>query len=387
MPIYGNLVGATGGGGGIGAKFNFEIVGGTTQPNNPSENTIWVNTENEITGWYFGADDPFIGEIVEDEGAELGSYHMTGFDGMLYYTLTKANSGKTAKMIGAVPSGLDGYYKEYLILLSSDKDACKIFRTGTAGTETVEAENSFVYDGVTYYYSYNDLNNTVETVDSSYTSIENAAMALLDIYNGDGKVWFKTGAKSNASFNALKKNELMVYPVSAYQYINNEFIDVDSVVYQYGQWVELYKWDGTLYDSGNQYVDITGGWKVGEGNATATVNDTEMKLSTSSNSANRIHVETKNKVDLTNYNSIYAQVTINKLSLGSGIANVRCRLGYSSTNGANLANISTKTEQSFTGKCKAILQLDISDVVGEQFVVFGIGYYSVTVTVDKIWME
>lgn len=34
-----------------GAALNFEIVGGTTQPNNPKENTIWVNTDTEITSW------------------------------------------------------------------------------------------------------------------------------------------------------------------------------------------------------------------------------------------------------------------------------------------------------------------------------------------------
>lgn len=32
---------------------NFEVVGGTTEPVNPKENTIWVNTNNQITGWLF----------------------------------------------------------------------------------------------------------------------------------------------------------------------------------------------------------------------------------------------------------------------------------------------------------------------------------------------
>ena len=38
-----------------GVELNFEVVGGTTQPSNPKENTIWVNTDQEITGWGFGA--------------------------------------------------------------------------------------------------------------------------------------------------------------------------------------------------------------------------------------------------------------------------------------------------------------------------------------------
>lgn len=44
--------------GGNGSPLNFEIVGGTTQPENPKENTIWVNTETEITGWSFSENEP-----------------------------------------------------------------------------------------------------------------------------------------------------------------------------------------------------------------------------------------------------------------------------------------------------------------------------------------
>ena len=41
-----------------GIKLNFEVVGGTTEPTNPKENTIWVNTDTGITGWYFSATQP-----------------------------------------------------------------------------------------------------------------------------------------------------------------------------------------------------------------------------------------------------------------------------------------------------------------------------------------
>lgn len=41
-----------------GAALNFAVVGGTVQPINPKENTIWVNTAAEITGWAFSATEP-----------------------------------------------------------------------------------------------------------------------------------------------------------------------------------------------------------------------------------------------------------------------------------------------------------------------------------------
>ena len=43
-------------GGGVG--LNVIIVVGTTEPTNPRENTIWVNTDTEITGWIFDTNEP-----------------------------------------------------------------------------------------------------------------------------------------------------------------------------------------------------------------------------------------------------------------------------------------------------------------------------------------
>lgn len=39
--------------GGGGAELNFTVLGGTSAPANPKENTIWVNTDAEITSWGF----------------------------------------------------------------------------------------------------------------------------------------------------------------------------------------------------------------------------------------------------------------------------------------------------------------------------------------------
>lgn len=37
-----------------GVELGFEVVGGTSAPNSPKENTIWVNTDTHITGWGIG---------------------------------------------------------------------------------------------------------------------------------------------------------------------------------------------------------------------------------------------------------------------------------------------------------------------------------------------
>lgn len=45
-------------GAGGASALNFKIVGGAIQPGNPKENTIWVNTQTEISGWAFSATEP-----------------------------------------------------------------------------------------------------------------------------------------------------------------------------------------------------------------------------------------------------------------------------------------------------------------------------------------
>lgn len=48
-----NMVGGSGS-----AALDFKVVGGTSAPSSPTENTIWVNTDTEITSWIFSATEP-----------------------------------------------------------------------------------------------------------------------------------------------------------------------------------------------------------------------------------------------------------------------------------------------------------------------------------------
>ena len=129
------MIGRTNAGGG--ASLNFKVVGGTTEPASSKENTIWVNTDAEITGWIFSASEP-----------------------------------------------------------------------------------------------------------------ENPT---------EGMVLFPTGTDSNIAFNALKKNGIQVYPLSAKQYISGAWVDKTVKIYQGGAWVD---WITYLYNLGNECIDLTGGWTI-----------------------------------------------------------------------------------------------------------------------------
>ena len=72
-------------GSGTGAGLNFKVVGGTTQLENPTENTIWVNTDSEITSWAFSA--------VEPESPTDGLVWIkTGTESQIVFNALKKNS-------------------------------------------------------------------------------------------------------------------------------------------------------------------------------------------------------------------------------------------------------------------------------------------------------
>ena len=77
-----------------------------------------------------------------------------------------------------------------------------------------------------------------------------------------GEVWIVSNEqKITVEFNALKKNGIQAYLGTVKQYVNNRWIPVTSMCYQNGEWIMLSEaWNGVLFDNGDQYESITGGW-------------------------------------------------------------------------------------------------------------------------------
>ena len=118
-----------------------------------------------------------------------------------------------------------------------------------------------------------------------------------------GMVWISTGTSSTVEFNALKKNGIQVYPISAKQYVNGAWVDKTAKIYQNGAWRDW--WDGYLYDYGDKNESITGGW-VGTRSAKITFNSTSMSLTSSGNAK----VYTKNKINLTEVKHLLFEGTL-----------------------------------------------------------------------------
>lgn len=254
------MIGRTNAGGG-GGGLNFKVVGGTTQPENPKENTIWVNTETEITSWSFSATEP---------------------------------------------------------------------------------------------------ESPVE-----------------------GMVWIATGTSSTVEFNALKKNGIQVYPISAKQYISGAWVSKTATSYQSGSWVD---WAVFLYNEGDECTDLTGGWTAyaykssnsGSKPYAPTLTKGEKSMTISLYSAHEDYrmgsVFAENVIDLTNYKYICVNVTAMSIAFGFGVVSAK------TNNYTFMATMRLSV---------GLNKLDISSLSGSQYICFMQGGHggNASVTIDKVYMQ
>lgn len=188
----------------------------------------------------------------------------------------------------------------------------------------------------------------------------------------DGMVWFLTGTYSTADFNALKKNGITVYPLSAKQYVGGELLKLTAKTYQDGAWVDW--WNGELFYNGNQYIHVTGGWEATVAVPASISNGQMVFNSSSSGTSGFCH---KDKISRGSYTKIGVNLASISAS-GSGcfvIVVTRNRFNASSV-------IASKSVTSGTGN----IYLDISNV-NEEFYVYVYTYATASAKVNKIWME
>jgi hypothetical protein len=243
-----NMVGGSGS-----AALDFKVVGGTSAPSSPTENTVWVNTDTEITSWIFSAAEP-------------------------------------------------------------------------------------------------------ETT-------------------AEGLVWIQTGSSSPVSFNALKKNGITVYPISAKQFVNGNWVSVDASTYQNGAWNS---WIVYLFKKNDQCIDLTGGWVKGSdvglapyyGNGgSQSIGDT-MSLHWAQIDGTAYHgaayYVTKNKIDLTDATSLKITCSV------AGYVN-HCRGGVSSYSQKPWGDQSPDWAHCAAWKnlTNGTVSIDVSSLTGGHYVMVG----------------
>ena len=198
----------------------------------------------------------------------------------------------------------------------------------------------------------------------------------------EGMAWIVVGTSSTVEFNALKKQGIQVYPISANQYIGGTWVNVTAKSYQGDAWVDW--WNGELYDSGNKFVSITGGWYTDSlsDNGSATIGGVSIDITYTAVASAYTVVTTNNEIDMSRYTSLCFDMEVsshyneyNNYAV-VGVTGVQGQ----SDNGQNVFISSTRPN--VDGKRRKV-SVDISTVDKGYVTISGI----LKAKIFKIWME
>lgn len=291
-----------------GAPLNFKVVGGTDQPANPSENTIWVNTDQKINGWYFGADEP---NVYDTE-------ILYNSDGRWLSVPCKLSHGDICNFV--IPRTVSTTYEDINIVDQTGRIFAVRQFGGIAGTGW--------HAGTMVGFTISDDVFPIGDNPGYYGTAFISSWGFS--FHEEGTVWITTGTSSPVGFNALKKNSIQVHPLLAKQYVGGAWVSKTAKIYQDGGWAEW--WDGTLYYQGNRYVAFTGGWevsKLGYDNVIdVTFDSTSITLSGSYMKGGIL--QTQKAIDVTGFNTL----TINVTDFGDKL-DLDISFGLASTYGTN----------------------------------------------------
>ena len=181
----------------------------------------------------------------------------------------------------------------------------------------------------------------------------------------EGMVWIFTGNSSPAEFNALRKNGITVYPLSAKQYISGAWVYKEAKTYMNGTWAD---WTIHLYNKGNECTDITGGWSAFSCTTDANLYSAgcvkgsdrlTIKTTTSRGSA---AFATNNMIDLTKYSYVEFVVPYLKECAIFGVSKYKSTSTWANT--VSHANPSV-------GLSNAVVKVDVTNLSGSYYVWFG----------------
>lgn len=215
-----------------------------------------------------------------------------------------------------------------------------------------------------------------------------------------GMVWITISNSSPVAFNALKKNGVMIYPISAKQFIVDAWVDVPAKSYQADENGTL-KWNAWLvylYNNGDN-ESVSGGWATIRGYSGAytdtsapacTVNDDSIVFHNNKSGNIAGFLKHNKPIDLTPYTKVHYS------------GNATCNSGTAKLNNCQPAIISPNVDSleiSKTLKSGGLeafgdfedLEVDVRNINEEAVVSWKLYSYGgdngkYTVTIRKIWL-
>ena len=152
-----------------------------------------------------------------------------------------------------------------------------------------------------------------------------------------GEVWIITGTASQLAFNALKKNTVMVYPLSAKQMqADGTLADVTAKSWQNGEWVDWIKY---LYVSGALKNELADGFTPLLSTTTVVQEENCIKYYDTNISSQLGGMASVNAIDVTGFSTLNIKARISFATTAT--EKYKCGLSTtkSPTNFASFANI------------------------------------------------
>ena len=185
-------------------------------------------------------------------------------------------------------------------------------------------------------------------------------------YSGAGNAATSTG------LNFLKEWSHAIYTklLSCSQHDGSSWLRKDAYIY-HDKWIQFSStWNGELFDNGNQYADVTGGW-VGNGISSTTVG-TNLSLIVANTSP---YLTTKNAIDLSGYSKLHM--------IADGNAGQYSYFGISSNVPSN-ARPNYIASATFIGGENV---LDVSAIGSGHISIGASASWGVTINISKVWLE
>lgn len=177
-------------------------------------------------------------------------------------------------------------------------------------------------------------------------------------YHKEGTVWIATGAASSAAFNALKRNDLRVYPVSAKQYVAGAWKDQEARICQRSVWKD---WEFFVLRKG--VFNSTYPFQVHNGDGQIVSGDNAAIFKIHNNGYLTLYAVTK--LDVSKKNAIEIAVTkgLSAYNVRFGLVGTKNSIDEQHENIFNVASVTfMPTSNTITPGKKTI---DVSALTGE----------------------
>lgn len=247
-------------GGGI--ELNYKVV--SKQPDVPTENTVWVETEDTITKYAFSVENPWVNQIETELAGNLTQ--VAGYFSDAGVITAQNSTNKEVYGEEYIPVQYGKIYNwtytlsepksQWLSLVAYDESQTIV------GTR-LELVNSVT--GTSQTGTYTPTAGNIKYVRLTWRTfgLENSVsfsgpVDVTDPEEANGAVWFRTSYYSYADFNLLDNNQLWVYPVQAKQYVNGRWVEKTCKTFNGQEWIDWVPY-GALYWYGNMCTPVSGG--------------------------------------------------------------------------------------------------------------------------------